>query len=110
MVLEHVSANINGVNVLKSMETLCKIKLTTVSEGLAISSFERDIPKFFSVAGHRVVKSNESYWNKIANWGEWDLPETGFWVVLAAELLSFKELHLEAIEMEFDPGTWMHNL
>jgi hypothetical protein len=65
MVLKHVFANINGVNVLKSMETLCKIKLTTVSEGLAISSFERDIPKFFSVAGHRVVKSNESYWSKI---------------------------------------------
>jgi hypothetical protein len=96
--------------VLKSMETLCKIKLTTVSEGLAILSFERDIPKFFSVAGHQVVKSNESYWSKIANWAEWDLPEMGFWVVLTAELLSFKESHLEAIEMEFDPGTRMHNI
>jgi hypothetical protein len=46
MVLEHVFANINGINVLKSMETLHKIKLTTISEGFAISSFERDIPKF----------------------------------------------------------------
>jgi hypothetical protein len=41
-----------GINILKQMEKLTKIKLETVSNGIAISSFKATIPKFLTTASH----------------------------------------------------------
>ena len=108
--MEHLWTTINGIDILKQMEKLTKIHLSTVSEGIAISSFEATIPKFFSAPGYRVVKMNESYWSRVGNWAEWEEPNTGCKVTLTSHLNAFRESHKEAIDIELEAGTKFHSL
>ena len=110
MVMEHIFATTNGIDVLSNMQKLYKIKLSTVAEGLALSSFENPIPKYLTTPGARIIKNNESYWSKVPDWSTWDEPETGARIVLLNGLLDFRETHREAIEMQLEPGSRMANL
>jgi hypothetical protein len=109
-VMEHIWETISGTDVLKRMEKLVKIKLTTVSEGIAISSFEAPIPKFFSAPGHRVIKMNESYWSRITCWADWEEPNTGCKITLSDALSQFRAAHQQAIDIQLEPGSTFHNL
>ena len=109
-VMEHLWTMINGIDILKQMEKLTKIKLETISEGIAISSFEATIPKFFTASGHRVVKMNELYWSRVTTWAEWEEPNTGCKVTLTDHLNAFQESHKEAIDIYLDPGSKFHSL
>jgi hypothetical protein len=109
-VMEHIWETINGTDVLKRMEKLVKIKLTTVSEGIAISSFESPIPKFFSAPGHRVIKMNESYWSRITCWADWEEPNTGCKITLSDALSQFRSAHQQSIDIQLEPGSTFHNL
>jgi hypothetical protein len=92
------------------MEKLVKIKLSTVSEGIAISSFEAPIPKFFSAPGHRVIKMNESYWSRITCWADWEEPNTGCKITLSDALSQFRTAHQQAIDIQLESGSTFHNL
>jgi hypothetical protein len=87
-----------------------KIKLSTVSEGIAISSFESPIPKFFSAPGPRVIKMNESYWSRIACWADWEEPNTGCKITLFDTLSQFRTAHKQAIDIQLESGSTFHNL
>jgi hypothetical protein len=109
-VMEHIWETISGTDVLKRMEKLVKIKLSTVSEGIAISSFESPIPKFFSAPGRRVIKMNESYWSRITCWADWEEPNTGCKITLSDALSDFRAAHQQAIDIQLQSGTMFHNL
>ena len=109
-VMEHLWTMINGIDSLKQMDKLKKIKLETVSEGIAISSFKGTILKFFTASGHCVVKMNESYWSPITAWAEWEESNTGCKVTLTNHLNAFRESHKEAIDIDLDPGSKFHSL
>eukprot|EP00978_Attheya_sp_CCMP212_P035422 scaffold154164_cov26-Attheya_sp.AAC.1 len=51
MVLEHIHYTLHGTDALKRLESLYKLKIDTISQGLAITSFENTIPIFFQVLG-----------------------------------------------------------
>jgi hypothetical protein len=106
--MEHIWETISGTDILKQMEKLVKIKLSTVLEGIAISSFESPILKFFSAPDHRVIEMNESYWSHITCWADWEEPNTGCKITLSDALSQFRSAHQQAIQLE--SGSTFHKL
>ena len=81
-------------------------------KGIVISSFKATIPKFFTTAGHRVVKISESYWSQVVTWAVWEgePQRTGYKVTLTDHLNAFREYHKEAIDIDLDQCSKFHSL
>ena len=58
--MEHIQYTITCVDALKQLQTIYKMKLSTVNEVLPVTSFEISTPRFLSKSGSRVVIGNES--------------------------------------------------
>ena len=55
---------LHSTNSLACVNTLCKLQNPSLAQGLAITAFETEFTKFFSVAdGHRALKQYESLFN-----------------------------------------------
>jgi hypothetical protein len=81
------------------MESLSKLKIKTMADGIAMTSFEQKIPRFFKKAAvHKVVKDDASHFDTIISYDEWDAPGSGFRVQLKDELVTFRAAHLEIID------------
>jgi hypothetical protein len=97
-VLEHVYQSSTNSDTLSRLQTLYKLKISTLTEGVAMTSFDSLLPKYFAKDGsHRVVRYGDSYFDKIANWSDWDHPVTGFRDQLKTELQFFRQSHLEVL-------------
>ena len=49
--LEHIHHAINGVDSLRQLQNVYKLKLSTISESLAVTSFEVATPRFLNTSG-----------------------------------------------------------
>jgi hypothetical protein len=53
---------------------------------------------------------DESNFNCVANWSDWDGAESGFRAKLDEELIVFKSSHQESIDEAYKPETLAYNL
>jgi hypothetical protein len=53
---------------------------------------------------------DESNFNCVANWSDWDEAESGFRAKLDEELIVFKSSHQESIDEAYEPETRAYNL
>ena len=98
-VMENVQRQINGVDGLKTMNDLYKLKfMTTNAEAVAITSFSNAVPRFFSEAGsHKVLTDGASYFSEIKTYDQWKDPINGFKVRWKRELEDFRVSHTNFI-------------
>ena len=102
MVFERVFYNMDNTDTLARLQQCYKIKVNSISDGVAITSFDSKIPKFFSRShGHKVVKSDGSFLDAIASYQEWDDPGTGYRLRLQEELSNFEDIHGTYLEEYF---------
>ena len=93
--MEHINHNITDVDALKQLQTVYKLKLSTLSEALSVTSFEVSIPRFLSNSGaHTVVGNEASYFSHIPSYKDWNNPNSGFKYRLTKELEIFRRSHL----------------
>jgi hypothetical protein len=81
--------------------------VTTIANGVAITLFDSKIPKFFSKShGHKVVKTDSSFFDAIGLYQDWDNPSTGYRLWLQEELSNFEDIHGTYLDEYFDgePG------
>jgi hypothetical protein len=99
IVMEHVQSSITGTDTINMLEKLFKLKLQTLADGMAMKSYERKIPRFFSSASaHKVIKHDDSHFDNIASYEEWDTPVSGFRARLKEELVTCRAAHLGNID------------
>jgi hypothetical protein len=65
---------------------------------------------FFTGSHHKVVRMDESNFNCVTNWSNWDKAESGFCAKLDEELIVFKSSHQESIDEAYEPETRAYNL
>jgi hypothetical protein len=58
----------------------------------------------------KVVRMDESNFNCVANWSDWDEAESGFHAKLDEELIVFKSSHHESIDKAYKPETRAYKL
>ena len=73
-VLEHVLSAVDGEDFMESFLKCYKLKIETITQGIAMITFERPIPKLFSTNATKVVRDDSSYLDKIATWDDWNYP------------------------------------
>jgi hypothetical protein len=80
MIMEHVYELISNRSVLDQLYKIHKIKIDNVNDGIAITSFETAMPKFFfkQTGDYKVIAGAASYFNSIKTFDEWDVPHVGF--------------------------------
>jgi hypothetical protein len=99
MVMEHIQATISGKDSLGQLEKLYKLKIGTLADGLAMTSFEAKVPRYFLLLSvHKVVKQDASYFETIGTYDEWDAPIAGFRARLKEELATFRAAHQDNID------------
>jgi hypothetical protein len=103
--LEYVNTVIEGHKTITCLEKLSRqLKTKTIADGLAMTSFESKVPMYLSAPrGHKIIKSEASYFNTLTNYEDWDVSSTGFWDQLKEELIEFKAAHAEHIGDCLDP-------
>jgi hypothetical protein len=112
IVMEHVYYAITTEDTLKRLESIYKLKLvTTIAQGLAVSSFENKVPKFFSkVSTYKVIKDDCSYFDAILLFAEWDEKDNGWREKLEEELVSLQSSMEDGISLQFGAGTPAYHL
>ena len=96
--MEHIHHSITGVDALKQLQNVYKLKMKTLSEALAVASFEVPMPRFFTSSGvHVVIDNQESYFSHIKTFKQWNNPNSGFKLRLKRELERFRRSHLATI-------------
>lgn len=110
LVLEHVYHQaFSDDGSVKELNGLFKIKIDNITQGLAISSFDCSMPKFFSVAPSaankkpKIRKPDSSHFDNIDNYEDWDLPIMGFRAKLKDHLEEFEETHVRMIGEVLSP-------
>jgi hypothetical protein len=99
VVLERIHHSMSNISTLSVMQQLVKIKVQSIADGSAITSYDQKIPKFFSKSsGHRVIRDEASFLDLIGAWKDWDDAQTGFRVRLQEELIAFEAEHSEVID------------
>jgi hypothetical protein len=94
MGFERVFYNMDNTDTLTRLQQCYKIKVTTIADGVTISSFDSKIPKFLLQShGHKVVKTDGSFLDAISSYQEWDDPGMGYRLRLQEELANFEEIH-----------------
>jgi predicted Zn-dependent protease with MMP-like domain len=66
-----------------TLQQLAKTEMKDLSQGVAVSSFDQQLPKILSdVTGYVVVQKDESHFNQVKNHKEWAEPQTRFGISL----------------------------
>ena len=110
-VMEHVHHQITGIDSLSSLGKLYKLKLSTISESLAMTSFETIDPRFLTASGsHSVINSESSYLSHITSFSQWNEPLEGFKKRWKQELNNFRTSHTETLQNHLIPSSPMYSL
>jgi hypothetical protein len=111
IVMEHIYYSVTAEDTLKRLESIYKLKLVTIAQGLAVSSFENKVPKFFSKASaYKVIKDDSSYFDAIPSFADWDEKDNGWRDKLEEELVSLQSSMEDNIALQFGAGTPAYNL
>jgi len=109
--MEHIHHSTTGSDAIAKLNGLYKLKIGTISQGLAITSFDCNIPKFFSKSAyHRVVKDFQSHFDQITDFDLWDQANDGYKDTLKAQVLEFQVSHTQHIDEELVAGSKIHTL
>jgi hypothetical protein len=94
MVSEQVFYNMDNSDTLQQLQQCYKIEGTMIADGVAITSFDSKMPKFFLQShSHKVVKSDGLFFDAIGSYQEWDNPAMGYHIRLQEELANFEDIH-----------------
>ena len=97
--MEHIHHTITGVDSLKQLQNVYKLKLSTIAESLAVTSFEVVSPRFLSSSGmHTVIDNETSYFTHIKSYKIWNDPSSGFKFRWKKEIERFILAHLLTIK------------
>jgi hypothetical protein len=103
IVMEHVHSIIGCQPIIGNLEKFYKLKIETLSDGLAMTSFETQIPRFFcKPMAYSVVKNDASYFDEIVSNEEWQMPGDGYRDKLKEELTMFRTSHQGNIDLALD--------
>ena len=101
--MEHIHHSITGMDALKQLQNVYKLKLSTISEALSVTFFEVSIPRFLSSSGaHVAVDNGDSYFSYISNYKNWNDLSSGYKYRLKKELNNFQRDHLSTIRERID--------
>jgi hypothetical protein len=96
MVFEHLYSS--AEKTVPALQQLKKIEMTDMSQGIAVSSFDQPIPKLLcEYTGYSVVLVDESYFDRVKSFKEWDTPHTGYRARLKQDLRSFELSHKQLV-------------
>ena len=110
-VMEHVHHQITGIDSLSSLGKLYKLKLSTISESLAMTSFETTDPRFLTASGaHCVVNSESSYFSHITSFAQWNEPLEGYKKRWKQELNNFRTSHTETLQNHLNASSPIYSL
>ena len=112
LVMTHVHDAISGVQLMKGLATVHKMKLSHNHQAVAIVSYENRIPKYFvsSSSGYSIVRKDESYFSAIKTWDDWDLPNDGFRDRLDKFLADFEEGFGRDLDAAIEPNSLFHTV
>lgn len=110
LVMEHIyHQTFCDDGALKELNSLYKIKIDNLTQGLAMSSFDYATPRFFSVSANllnkkpKIRKPEASHFDNIENYEDWDLPIMGFRAKLKDQLEEFQDTHVRMIGEVLSP-------
>ena len=96
---------------LASLGKLYKLRLKTMSESVAMTSFEVQNPRFLTSSGaHAVVDSEASYFSHIISYAKWNDPLEGYKKRWKSELNNFRASHSEMIQAHLSPSSPLYQL
>jgi hypothetical protein len=112
MVMEHVFEMISNRSVLDQLYKIHKIKIDNVNDGIAITSFETVLPKYFfrQSGDYKVVAGAVSYLNSVKTFAEWDVPHVGFRDHFRSKMGLVNAALQRSIIEGFVPGTPIYSL
>jgi hypothetical protein len=85
MVFEQLSSA--TAKTIPTRQQLAKIDMKDLSQGVAVSSFDHQVPKLlYDCTGYVVVGKDESHFNQVKTFKDWDEPQTGFWDCLKLDM------------------------
>ena len=109
--MEHIHHAISGVDSLKQLQNVYKLKLSTIAEALAVTSFEVSSPRFLSATGsHTVIDNETSYFTHIKSYKSWNDPSSGFKYRWKKEMERFRRGHLHTIKEKLSIRNPLYNL
>jgi hypothetical protein len=77
-----------------TLQQLIKIDMTDMSQGIAVSSFDQRIPTLLSEnATYSVVKVDDSYFDRVKSFKDWNEPHMGYRDHLKEDLSAFELPH-----------------
>jgi hypothetical protein len=107
MVFEHLYSA--AEKTVPTLQQLKKIDMTDMSQGIAVSSFDQWIPKLLCEGtSYSVVQMDESYFDCIKSYKEWDAPHTGYRAWLKQDLRSFDAAHQTLVANSTVPQSALH--
>jgi hypothetical protein len=109
IVMEHIQSSITRTNTINMLKKLFKMKLQTLADRMAMKSYERKIPRFFPQSSvHRVIKHDDSHFESIVTYEEWDPPVSGYRARLKEELVTFRAAHLGNIDKTLEQDSMIY--
>jgi hypothetical protein len=107
MVFEHLYSA--AEKTVPALQQLKKIEMTNMSQGVAVSSFDQPIPKLLcDGTGYSVVQTDESYFDRVKSFKEWDAPHTGYRARLKQDLRTFDAAHCQLVANNTLPQSALH--
>jgi hypothetical protein len=77
MVLEHLASA--SATTIPMLQQLVKIDMKDMSQGIAVSSFDHRLPRLLvDETGYTVISTDQSYFDKVKTYKEWEEPYTGY--------------------------------
>jgi hypothetical protein len=74
MVFEHLASS--SAKTIPTLQLLVKIEMNDMLQGVAVSSFDQQLPKLLSEApSYGVIKQDQSYFDRIKTYRDWDAYE-----------------------------------
>jgi hypothetical protein len=77
-----------------------------LSQGVTASSFDRQIPKLlYDCTGYMVVKTDESYFNQVKTYKDWEEPQTCSRDHIKVDLESYEQAHTNMVTGNTTPSS-----
>jgi hypothetical protein len=88
------------------LQQLAKLDMKDLSQGVAVSSFNHQVPKLLTeFTGYVSVNKDESYFNQMKAHKEWAEPQTGFRDRLKLNFLTFEAGHIQLLTNNTKPSS-----
>jgi hypothetical protein len=107
-VFEHIQVQSFGQDSIKTLESLIKLKIKTMADGIAMTSFdgiampsfEQKMPRSFKkTTAHKVVKDDASHFDTIISYNKWMPLVPFFWSKLRRKLSPFEQFIWRTLTM-----------